>query len=616
MIGLLRMKSVPVTQTCIRYALPIACQTRNWSAGKVSFAVATKSSIIPTGKILQRCSTTAFAHDWTPRNVIQTSTYSSNATAQKQTESPTPPPSSNNVLWIALATAIGGIGLTYILYGSGDKDSTKNEPAKKVIVNVPPTSKEIPSKVPYLLIGGGTASFAAFRAIKSHDPKAKVMVITRENQMPYMRPPLSKEIWRNSGSELKFRQWNGAERSLFFEPDDFYIDPTKLLDSPNGGVAVVRGYAVKSIDVAAKKAILSDGTEIEYDECLLATGSEPENLPIFKLAPPAIQKRVSVFKTIDDFVQIKEVLDKSDSVAIIGGGFLGSELACALAKYRDAKKLTVHQVFYENGNMGKVLPQYLSEWCTERVKEEGVDVVPNTQVKNIELVNAKVKLGLSNQKSLLVDHVIVAIGSKPDVKLAEESGLEVDDKYGGYLVNAELEARRHLFVAGDAACFFDIKLGRRRVEHHDHAVVSGRLAGENMVGKKKPFTHQSMFWSDLGPNVGYEAIGLVDATLPTIGVFAKHPENETTNITPVENVKLSEGASSSTTTTTTVVQPETASDLDNYRKGVVFYMKDDKVVGIVLWNIFNRINVARSIIAEGQKYDDLNEVAKLFEIHA
>jgi len=247
-------------------------------------------------------------------------------------------------------------------------------------------------------------------------------------------------------------------------------------------------------------------------------------------------------------------------------------------------------------------------------------VIPNTQVKNVELENSKVKLNLLNNKSLLVDHVIVAVGSRPDVKLAEESGLEVDGKHGGYLVNAELEARRHLFVAGDAASFFDIKLGRRRVEHHDHAVVSGRLAGENMVGKKKPFTHQSMFWSDLGPNVGYEAIGLVDATLPTVGVFAKHPEIDATAM-PVENVKTSNTENPPITdqtslTGTAVVQPKTASDIDNYNKGVVFYMKDDKVVGIVLWNVFNRINVARSIIAEGRKYDDLNEVAKLFEIHA
>lgn len=126
-----------------------------------------------------------------------------------------------------------------------------------------------------------------------------------------------------------------------------------------------------------------------------------------------------------------------------------------------------------------------------------------------------------------------------------------------------------------------------------------------------------MFWSDLGPNVGYEAIGLVDATLPTVGVFAKNPESDTTT-KPEENVKTtsSENPTNIDKASTTADIPKSASDMESYYKGVVFYMKDEKVVGIVLWNVFNRINVARSIIAEGRKYDDLNEVAKLFEIHA
>jgi len=81
--------------------------------------------------------------------------------------------------------------------------------------------------------------------------------------------------------------------------------------------------------------------------------------------------------------------------------------------------------------------------------------------------------------------------------------------------------------AGDAACFYDTQLGRRRVEHHDHAVVSGRLAGENMTGARRPYWHQSMFWSDLGPDVGYEAIGLVDSRLPTVSVFARATDKDT-----------------------------------------------------------------------------------------
>lgn len=145
---------------------------------------------------------------------------------------------------------------------------------------------------------------------------------------------------------------------------------------------------------------------------------------------------------------------------------------------------------------------------------------------------------------------------------------------------------------------------------------------ERFLSTEKPFTHQSMFWSDLGPNVGYEAIGMVDATLPTVGVFAKLPERSTINTTqegdkpPSQSENVPAVEQTSSTATTTIIEPRSASEMDNFNKGVVFYMKDGKVVGIVLWNVFNRINVARAIIAEGRKYDDLNEVAKLFEIHA
>lgn len=203
------------------------------------------------------------------------------------------------------------------------------------------------------MIGGGTASFAAFRAIKSHDPKARIMVLSNETETPYMRPPLSKELWlsdenpsskltkvksksKNTEGEvesLTFKQWNGVERSLYYEPNDFYINPSKLLDEPNGGVAIVRGYTVKKVDVEKRTAILDDGTEIKYGECLIATGSTPKNLPVFENATAKVQERVSLFKTIEDYSSLKKNIDNSSSVAIIGGGFLGSELACALAKY-------------------------------------------------------------------------------------------------------------------------------------------------------------------------------------------------------------------------------------------------------------------------------------------
>lgn len=556
-----------------------------------------------------------------------------------------PPPERSNTPYIigGIALAVGGLGLAYKL-GLFDSEPHAQLPAptstkKKSKIPFPPSSKDLPKEVPYLLIGGGTASFAAFRAIKGHDAKAKVLVITNEIELPYMRPPLSKELWFNPEERaqlepLKFKQWNGVERSIYYEPDDFYIDPTKLLDAPNGGVAIARGYEIQKIDVVNRKAILTDGTEIKYGECLLATGAKPKNLPEFEVAPLAAKEHVTLFKNVHDFEMLSSKLKCGSKVAIIGGGFLGSELSCALAKFREirGRNMEIYQIFHEEGNMGKILPEYLSQWTTERVREEGVKVWPKTQIKAVDVQDKKLKLTLTDDSSLLVDHAIIAVGSEPNTDLAKTSDLEVDPTLGGFVVDAELRARSHLYVAGDAACFYDPKLGRRRVEHHDHAVVSGRLAGENMAGLNKPYTHQSMFWSDLGPKIGYEAIGIIDSALPTVAVFAKTAAVETipdtseklqaanATVTPVASASGTDPTNSILNHTSVVKAAQkprvnAEEESDDFNKGVIFYLKDDKVVGVLLWNIFNRIGTARRIVAQHTRYDDLNEVAKLFNLH-
>lgn len=194
----------------------------------------------------------------------------------------------------------------------------------------------------------------------------------------------------------------------------------------------------------------------------------------------------------------------------------------------------------------------------------------------------------------------MAVGIEPNVDLAKSAGLEIDPDQGGFLVNAELQARHNVWVAGDAASFYDIKLGRRRVEHYDHAIVSGKLAGENMTGAHKPYWHQSMFWSDLGPKVGFEAIGLTDSSLQTVAVYAKRQpgdeaqkedsegnreQKEDTSTPPVQDSKHTPAERTATTT----------DNKSDYSKGVVFYLKENKVVGIVLWNVFNRIPIARKV---------------------
>lgn len=505
-------------------------------------------------------------------------------------------------------------------------------------IKVPAESKLIPQEVTYLLIGGGTAAFSAFRSIKSRDPKAKVLVIAEEDELPYMRPPLSKELWFNTDKEitaqLRFNQWNGTQRSIFYEPREFYSNVTHLVESDKGGVAVAMGWKVMKIDAINKTVILEDGHEIKYNKCLIATGASPKNLPIFESIEDEIKDKITMFRTKNDFLDLEESISsnpKCKNIVIIGGGFLGSELACALAKSYKSKN--VYQIYKEKFIMAQVLPEYLSEWTTKKAEAEGVQPIPNTKVEDYRYKNGQLSLILTDGRTIDADQVIVAVGVQPNTDLATTSHLETEPKIGGFLVNAELEARSNLWVAGDAACFYDIKFGRRRIEHHDHAVTSGRLAGENMTGAGKPYVHQSMFWSDLGPDVGYEAIGIIDSSLPTVGVFAAETTNDSSekqktnskesqsNVQSkslkqiVKNVDIDTENEKKDISGDNVKSMDESKKHEDFEKGVVFYLRDDVVVGIVLWNIFSRMSIARRVLAGDTKYDDLNEVAKLFTIH-
>ena len=257
----------------------------------------------------------------------------------------------------------------------GMKSSLKEVSKKDLTIK---KIEDFPETIPYLIIGGGTASFAAFRSIRANDPKAKVLVITSEDYMPYMRPPLSKELWF-SGSDLtkklSFKQWNGRERSVFLEHEEFYIPLKNMLNSETGGVSVIKNHKVVKLDASERKAYLDNGQIVSYDKCLIATGGKPKNIEPFVSGSPEVKKRVILYRDINDFKHLEEVSRKAKSITIVGGGFLGSELSCALTGRNKLNKtnVVVNQLFPEEGNMGKVLPEYLCQWTTNKVRSEGID---------------------------------------------------------------------------------------------------------------------------------------------------------------------------------------------------------------------------------------------------
>lgn len=127
-----------------------------------------------------------------------------------------------------------------------------------------------------------------------------------------------------------------------------------------------------------------------------------------------------------------------------------------------------------------------------------------------------------------------------------------------------------------------------------------------------------MFWSDLGPELGYEGIGLVDASLPTVGVFTLPDKKDVVKSDNLTDEKREETVSIDPESKKSLpaIECNDEEDASYYGRGVIFYLKDKKVVGILLWNLFNRIGLARTIINQDTKYEDLNEVAKIFEIHS
>ena len=450
----------------------------------------------------------------------------------------------------------------------------------------------IPEAVTYLIVGGGTAAFGAYRSIKATDPTAKILIISEEKATPYMRPPLTKELWyfeknHKSEGEFMFKSFSGRERNLYFEKEAFYTPVDSIEFNDKGGIAVLKGVKVAQLMPNENQVKLEDGRLIKYEKCLLATGGRPKVPKAFEHLKD--DPRVTTFRNVQDFQHLEGRIKsgQAKSVVIVGGGFLGTELASSLGIFaKDTKDidLSVSQILPEKGHLAKILPPYLSKWATKTLVRDGVQVHTESSVISAAQStnnNNQIELRLdSSQDVIKADHVVLAVGIDPATELAEDAGLPIDPIYGGFEVDEELKAFRDVYVAGDAASFLHSQHGRIRHEHHDNALVTGKIAGLNMTGEHKTVNVNPLFWSDLGNDVGLEGTGRIDSSLETVGVYAK-------------------------------------TDKDNeYVKGVVFY-KDaqDVVVGVLMWNVFNHMSTARRIVNEHRKYEDLMEVAKLFNLY-
>ncbi|XP_027201516.2 apoptosis inducing factor [Dermatophagoides pteronyssinus] len=500
------------------------------------------------------------------------------------------------------------IGVPYIVYRSSLKSNVKITDANNLqITEEKDTGKSLhdnlienlPETVPYLIIGGGPSGFSAARTIRGNDPTARVLIITEENHYPYTRTPLTKELWFSGlDDKLSFKQYNGKERSIYFEHEEFYLPLNEFNTATHGGISVVKLHKVNRLDVTNQQAYLDNGQKITYGKCIIATGTKPKNLKCFEQATekqPKIADKIILYRYPENYQRLNELLPKLKSLTIIGNGFTASELAFSLTER--AKKLKsnvqINHIFEQNGVLDEVLPDYLSRWCTDRIKDENVIVMPNVQIDDVKMEKDQLSLKLTNGQTLNTDICIVDIGSEPNIDIAKSAKFEIDPINGGLLANSELQIQSNIWAAGDVVSFYDSKHGRRRDCHHDNAIYTGRLAGDNASSGKpgKPYSHNARFWSDLGADIGFEAIGMIDSKLPTFAMFAKSEDNNVVDNDNDEQYK--------------------------YEKGVLFYLKNESIVGIILWNIFDvdNMHIARRILYDGMKGKDLNDVARLFTLY-
>ena len=377
----------------------------------------------------------------------------------------------------------------------------------------------------YLIVGGGMTADAAVHGIREVDASGAIGVVADETRPAYDRPPLSKGLWKDKPLESIWR------------PAD--VD----------GVTYHRGRKAVALDPKAKSVTDDRGTVHTYDRLLLATGAAPRRLPFGG-------ETVIYYRTVDDYGRLRALAKPGKRFAVVGGGFIGSEIAAALAM----NGASVVLAFPDAGIGSRTFPADLSKFLVDYYREKGVEVLAGAAVTGVAGTDASPVVtirdtGSGKERGLPVDGVVAGIGVQPNVALAEAAGLHVDN---GIRVDSSLRTSvPDVYAAGDVASFRNPALDDwMRVEHEDNANTMGRAAGRSMAGEKVVYDHLPFFYSDLF-DLGYEAVGEVDARLETFSDW-KVP----------------------------------------FREGVVYYLRAGRVRGVLLWNTWDQVGAARKLIAE------------------
>ena len=388
----------------------------------------------------------------------------------------------------------------------------------------------------YLIVGGGLAGASAIAGIREEDSTGTICLLSSERDLPYDRPPLSKKLWTG----------DKQVKEIFLQDSTYYDE---------NNVELKLGVVAIALDREHKIVIDAAGKEYHYERLLLATGGTPRRLTI----PGHDLNDLCYFRSLPDYKSIRAKAIEGASAVIIGGGFIGSELAAALR----TNKLNVTMVFPEDNICQKVIPQPLAKEIQSDYVRRGIVILNEDLPIAILERNGRFLTHTKKGSEIRSDIVIAGIGIHPNMKLAAAAGLEVAN---GISVNEYLQTTDpDIYAAGDNAYFPCKALEEKaRFEHWDNALNQGKHAGRNMAGAAEPYEYLSYFFSDLF-DFGYEAVGDVSTKLKT-----------------------------------------SADWQEVNRKGTIYYLEEDVIRGVMFCNLWDKVDEARQWITNRTNIRDLS----------